>query len=130
MGLAEQLKKNHTALSEPDRANLIDDTFELAKADKMTQVQALELTEYLSKEKAYVPFVTALASLGYCGGMLLLRPGYKTYERYMIQAVMPLVEELGWEDEGTHLEKYLRGAVLRNAVGEESVDDLQRLDGE
>ena len=29
---------------------------------------------------------------------------------------MPLVNELGWEDEGTHLEKYLRGAVLRSAV--------------
>jgi len=124
--LAEQLKKNHTALSEPDRANLIDDAFELAKADKMTQVQALELTEYLSKEKAYVPFVTALASLGYIGGMLLLRPGYKTYERYMIQAVMPLVEELGWEDEGTHLEKYLRGAVLRNAVFHNETESVKK----
>lgn len=114
--LADQLKKNHTVLSEADRANLIDDAFELAKSDKMTQLQALQLTEYLNNEKAYVPFVTALASLGYIGGMLLLRPGYKTYERYMLQAVRPLVEDLGWEDKGTHLEKYLRGAVLRNAV--------------
>jgi len=114
--LANQLKRNHTALSDADRANIIDDAFELAKADKMTQVQALELTEYLKNEKEYVPFVSAISSLGYIGGMLLTRPGYKIYEKYMVQQVLPLVHELGWEDKGTHLEKYLRGAVLRNAV--------------
>lgn len=124
--LADQLKKNHTVLSEADRANLIDDAFELAKTDKMTQVQALQLTEYLNNEKAYVPFVTALGSLGYIGGMLLLRPGYKTYERYILQAVRPLVEDLGWEDKGTHLEKYLRGAVLRNAVFHNDTDAVKK----
>lgn len=46
----------------------------------MTQVQALELTEYLKNEKEYVPFVSAISSLGYIGGMLLTRPGYKIYE--------------------------------------------------
>ena len=53
-----------------DRASLIDDAFQLANVGKVSQTLALEMTEYLHKEKSYVPYAAATKSLGAIGGML------------------------------------------------------------
>ena len=50
------------------------------RANLLPQIQALDMTEYLNKEKEYVPWITALSSIAYIGDLLLHRPGYKYYE--------------------------------------------------
>lgn len=114
--LSKQLEDDHKQLSTSDRSNLIDDAFELAKANLLSQIKALDMTKYLTSEKEYVPWITALSSLSYIGELLLTLPGYEYYESYIVKQVAPMVKELGWKDEGTHLQKYLRGAVLRSSV--------------
>ncbi|XP_066912412.1 glutamyl aminopeptidase-like isoform X1 [Clytia hemisphaerica] len=118
--LSNQLVKDHKVLSTSDRSNLIDDAFELAKANLLDQVKALDMTAYLSNEKEYVPWVTAMSSLGYIGAMLegsdQFPDAYKLYEQYIVAQVHPIVKRLKWEDKGSHLDKYLRGSALRLAV--------------
>ena len=41
-----------------------------SRANMLDQVQALDMTSYLKKEKKYVPWITAISSLGYIGSML------------------------------------------------------------
>lgn len=40
------------------------------RANMLDQVKALDMTAYLKKEKKYVPWITAISSLGYIGAML------------------------------------------------------------
>jgi len=114
--LAMQLNKDHEIFSGADRSSLIDDAFNLANVGRMSQTQALELTEYLTKETNYVPFASASKAFGYIGGMLHSRPAYGAYEKYVMEKILPRVQKLGWKDEGAHLDKYLRGVVLKLAV--------------
>lgn len=46
----------------------------------MSQIKALDMTKYLTSEKEYVPWITALSSLSYIGELLLTLPGYEYYE--------------------------------------------------
>ncbi|XP_047132820.1 endoplasmic reticulum aminopeptidase 1 isoform X2 [Hydra vulgaris] len=124
--LSKQLQDNHKAFSTSDRSNLIDDAFELAKAGKLDQIKALEMTAYLKNEDEYVPWITALGSLGYIGGLLQGRSCYSSYQKYIIQQVKPIVDKLGWSDEGTHLNRYLRGAALRSSVMHNDTDSVKR----
>jgi len=114
--LATQLNQDHEIFSGGDRASLIDDAFNLANAGRVSQTQALELTEYLIKEKGYVPFQAATKSLGFIGGLLDAGPGSEAYGKYIMERIMPSVHRLGWKDTGSHLDKYLRSLVLNLAV--------------
>ena len=40
---------------------------------------ALQFTEYLDKEREYIPWTTALSGLSYIGAMLTLTPSYGDY---------------------------------------------------
>ena len=47
-----------------------------------------------------------------------------------MRIVLPRVKDLGWKDEGAHLNKYLRGVVLRSAVfhnNTESVNTAKKM---
>lgn len=114
--LANQLKTDHMQLSNADRANLLNDVFVLANTGKIGFAQALDLTRYLYTEKGYVPFKSGLSALNSIGKLLINRPAYSFYEFYIRQQITPLVDELGWKDSGTHLDKFLRKLVLQNAV--------------
>ena len=54
------------------------------RANLLDQVKALDMTSYLQKEKEYVPWITAISSLGYIGSMLEgsddYPDAYKLYE--------------------------------------------------
>ncbi len=52
-------------ISPIDRAGLLDDAFELGRAAAMKYQHVLGLTEFLSGEKAYVPWLTALIGFSY-----------------------------------------------------------------
>lgn len=60
----------------------------ISRAGHLGQIYALDLTEYLVKEKEYVPWITALSSVAYIGEMLLGRDGYKYYE---VSVIIPYI---------------------------------------
>ncbi|XP_031564452.1 glutamyl aminopeptidase-like [Actinia tenebrosa] len=112
--LKNQLNTDHKVFGGADKAGLIDDAFNLARAGQLKLTTALDLTLYLVNEKEYVPWSSALNNLGYIDSMLCASKGdYAYYKKYVLQQLTPIVEELGWEDKGSHLQKYLRASVLR-----------------
>ena len=71
--LISQLKDNHSKIDSISRAQLIDDLFNIGKAEigQTTQILFLELIEYLKKEDDPLVFIAAFYSLDYISEMLV-----------------------------------------------------------
>ncbi|XP_076751156.1 endoplasmic reticulum aminopeptidase 1 isoform X3 [Xylocopa sonorina] len=110
------LLKDHKKFSPADRANLIDDAFTLCEAGELNATIPLELSLYLLEERDYVPWATALGYLHSWKERLSESPGYKRYITFLKQLITPVTKYVGWMDEGSHLKKLLRIAVLQSAV--------------
>ncbi|CAL8262787.1 unnamed protein product [Merluccius merluccius] len=63
--LLKVLITNHTALPVINRAQLIDDAFNLARAKVIPTILALETTKYLKIEREYMPWDSALGNLDF-----------------------------------------------------------------
>ncbi len=63
-----------------NRAQLIDDAFNMARSGDLDQVTALGLTEYLDVEKEYLPWDATLAVMAYIRDMFSRYPGYGPLE--------------------------------------------------
>ena len=50
------------------------------RAGQLDMSTALSLTDYLDKEREYVPWSSAFAHLGFIGKMLSMRPSYENYK--------------------------------------------------
>uniref|UniRef100_A0AAY4BGQ6 Aminopeptidase n=1 Tax=Denticeps clupeoides TaxID=299321 RepID=A0AAY4BGQ6_9TELE len=113
--LSELLRRNHTALSFKDRANLIHNIFQLVTAGKVSLETALNLIQYLKSETHDVPL---LEGLGY------LEAFYKMIEKrnvpdvtqslktYILMFFRDVIDKQTWTDEGTLSERRLRSEVL------------------
>ncbi|EDV21351.1 expressed hypothetical protein [Trichoplax adhaerens] len=110
--LQAALESDVNTLKSGDRAGLINDAFMLARSGTIKQSLALGMTKYLSKEKEYVPWTTALGSLGYFDTILSMRPSYGDFKTYMINLIRGRYNDLGWTDTGSHLDRYARSDIL------------------
>ncbi len=63
-----------------NRAQLINDAFNLARAGEIDQITALNLTAYLDKETDYLPWDAALTVVNYIRDMYSRHPGYGPLE--------------------------------------------------
>lgn len=63
-------------IAQSNRAQLIDDAMNLARADLLDYSTALDVTKYLSHETDYVPWKTAINNLLYIDSMLIRMPDY------------------------------------------------------
>ena len=63
-------------ISQANRAQLIDDAMNLARAEILEYTTALEVTKYLNHERDFVPWKTAINNLLYIDSMLILSPDY------------------------------------------------------
>lgn len=68
--LADELVAAHTNLLVTNRAQLLDDAFNLALANMIPYKHALDFSVYLSKEQEYVPWAAVLSELNYIDIML------------------------------------------------------------
>ncbi|XP_075705846.1 glutamyl aminopeptidase [Rhinoderma darwinii] len=111
--LATLLQANHDVFTAGDRAGLIDDVFALASAEKLDYNISLDLTKYLQKEKHYLPWVRVSSALVYLNDMLENDDTlYPKFQEYLRKQVKPIVNQLGWQDVGSDVEKLLRSSVL------------------
>ena len=79
--IAEQLNRDHTKIHVINRAQLLDDAFNLAKSGMLDYETALSLTSYLSKETEYIPWSAALSGLSYVNKMLKRTPAYGDFKK-------------------------------------------------
>ncbi|XP_062860671.1 alanyl (membrane) aminopeptidase-like b [Trichomycterus rosablanca] len=90
--LLNQLNNNHHAIPHISRGQLIDDAFNLARANYINVTLALNTTKYLIKETEYVPWEFALLNLKYFTYMFDRSEVYGPMQRYLRKQVKPLYE--------------------------------------
>ncbi|KAM4593082.1 aminopeptidase N-like isoform 1-T3 [Odontesthes bonariensis] len=90
--LLSLLNTNHQALSIINRAQIIDDAFNLARAKIITTSLALRTTKYLSKERDYIPWESALRNLNYYILMFDRTEVYGALQAYLKKQIKPLFE--------------------------------------
>ncbi|XP_038058558.1 uncharacterized protein LOC119729837 [Patiria miniata] len=118
--LSDQLEAKHEVIPIENRAALIDDAFNLARAGVIEQTTALSLTKYLTKEKQYLPWESTLVVISYIRDMFSRYSGYGPLEKYMLKQIKPLYDDLGWNDnitapDNSHLTQYNRINALGTA---------------
>ncbi|XP_059190936.1 aminopeptidase N-like [Centropristis striata] len=88
--LFAQLHSDHKVIPVINRAQLVDDAFNLARAQMVSTTLALNSTLYMSVETEYMPWQSALDNLDYYYLMLDRTEVYKPMQDYMKKLVTPL----------------------------------------
>ncbi|XP_035168096.1 aminopeptidase N [Oxyura jamaicensis] len=90
--LLQQLSRNHLAIPVINRAQIIDDAFNLARAKHIDVTLALNTTQFLSKETEYMPWQAALSNLQYFQLMFDRSEVFGVMKKYIQKQVEPLFE--------------------------------------
>lgn len=124
--LVRQFHTDRKVLSAVDRSGLLDDALNLARSGLLDYEVALNLTSYLTKEREYVPWMSALDNMGYFATQFStydsLMNGstdyYPTYKKYVSYLLRSIAAELSWKErkEDPHLTRYLRPVLLKVAA--------------
>ncbi|XP_015606053.1 aminopeptidase N [Cephus cinctus] len=123
---------NYDVIPPTNRASLIDDAFNLARAGYIDYSIALNLTKYLHQETDYIPWVAASNSFAFLDGRLLRQPIYPVYQKYINSLVKNLGKSLSFHENlfDLHITKLLRNLILTwscNTNDEDSLYNAQRL---
>ena len=78
--IAADLLANHIRIPLKNRAQLLDDSFNLALAKAVSYTSALDLTLYLKNEIEYVPWRSVLTELDYIDIMLHQAPEFADWK--------------------------------------------------
>jgi len=112
--ISELLVREHGTVHRINRAQILNDAFNLARAGLLDYPAALSVTEYLSQEEDYIPWRAALTGFNYLQTMMKRTPGYGDLKQYLLSALQPLYDRLGFDEipgEG-FLDEKLRIAML------------------
>ncbi|XP_012723064.2 aminopeptidase N [Fundulus heteroclitus] len=90
--LLNALNTNHSVIPVINRAQLVDDAFNLARAKIIPTVQALETTMYLKNERDYMPWESALNNLDFFFLMFDRSEVYGPMQDYLRSQVTPLFQ--------------------------------------
>ncbi|XP_035717445.1 aminopeptidase N-like isoform X1 [Vespa mandarinia] len=97
--IIKQLNKdNFRDISTINRAQLIDDALNLARAGKLDYAIALDVTSYLAHESEYLPWKAALTALNYLDDMLIMLPGYDKFRIYTLKLLDNVYKQVGFTD--------------------------------
>ncbi|XP_066052338.1 aminopeptidase N [Chamaea fasciata] len=88
--LLTQLGTNHTVFPVINRAQIIDDAFNLARAKYVNVTLALDTTRFLGQETEYMPWQAALNNLQYFQQMFDRSEVFGAMSRYIQKQVTPL----------------------------------------
>ncbi|XP_051918007.1 aminopeptidase Ey-like isoform X2 [Hippocampus zosterae] len=88
--LLEILSSAHANIPVINRAQLVDDAFNLARAKLIPTVLALKTTKYLGKETEYMPWESALNNLDFFYLMFDRSEVYGPMQDYLRKQVIPL----------------------------------------
>ncbi|NWH58586.1 ERAP1 aminopeptidase, partial [Geococcyx californianus] len=116
--LINLLKKNHTVISSNDRANLVNNVFQLVRIKKLSISKALDLTLYLKHERHIMPVLQSLNELIPIYRLIEKRDVDETekqLQEYIVSLFKGLIDEQLWSDEGSVSERLLRHSLLRFA---------------
>ncbi|KAK8402060.1 hypothetical protein O3P69_001270 [Scylla paramamosain] len=125
--LIQQLLTDHRAIATVNRAQIIDDAMNLAKAGQMTYGTALGVYNYLGTETEFVPWAAAIDNLAYLKEMFARTGGYGALKNYLLDILVPLYDSVGFQDRDNDplLNQYKRQKALSWACQLEHPDCLR-----
>ncbi|XP_067293180.1 aminopeptidase N [Pseudorasbora parva] len=130
--LLNQLTENHEVIPVINRAQIVDDAFNLARAKIIPVTLALRTTKYLFKEREYMPWQSALNNLDYFYLMFTQTDVYELLQNYTKKQVTPLFEHFkalteDWARVPTsHTDQYNQVNAIRFACST-GLDECQNL---
>lgn len=115
--LSMQLIKDHLKIHVLNRAQLIDDSFQLARAKKVDYGVALGVMKYLKSEVDYVPWESAYNGIVQLKLWLDGTSAYDKYQKYIQTLVLPIFVKNGMNvNEYEHkFERYIRSLGINLA---------------
>jgi len=96
--LAELLLADHARVHRINRAQILSDAFDLARAGLLDYPTALATSQYLSLEQDYIPWEAALTGFEYLENMMKRSSGWGRLQAYMLNELQPLYDRLGFEE--------------------------------
>ncbi|KAM6224309.1 leucyl-cystinyl aminopeptidase [Rhynchocyon petersi] len=116
--LIEQLKTNPYVLSDKDRANLINNVFELSSIGKVSAQQAFDLLAYLGNETYSAPIIETIQQISHILNILDVQ-GHMDLCSKLVARVFNLlqnqIQQQTWTDDGTLSMRNLRSKLLKFA---------------
>lgn len=108
--LIQQLQTDHEGIHVINRAQIIDDALNLARAGQLSYTTALSVDSYLAKEVEYIPWTAALDNMAYLESMFTRTGGYGNLKNYLLDLLIPLYDSVGFDDDlnDPHLEQLQR----------------------
>lgn len=94
--LTSVLKNSPDALAAVDRAGLLDDAFNLARAGKMSYDKALTVLAYLDKETEYIPWNIVSSALNYITDNYE-GPQAGKWRKFVAEKAAKVLEDIGFE---------------------------------
>ncbi|XP_013142058.1 PREDICTED: aminopeptidase N-like [Papilio polytes] len=112
--LARVLNSSHQTIHVLNRAQIVDDSFNLARNGRLNYVHAFEISRYLVQEADYIPWASANTALSYLDIVLSGSDVYDLYKTYMLELSTPLYDRLGFSSQlpEEHVTAYHRNIVL------------------
>ncbi|XP_014296929.2 putative aminopeptidase-2 [Microplitis demolitor] len=106
-------------IHEINRASLLDDVFNLARAGYIKYSIALNLTQYLSQEVNYIPWKAAFDGLFYLNTKFAGKDIYNLFRTHVLTILEPIYKKLNFNEakNETHYDKILRRYVINWACG-------------
>lgn len=97
--IIKQLHKNSFRdISTINRAQLVDDALNLARAGRLDYATALDVTSYLAHETEYLPWKAAFTAMHYLNDMLIDMPGYDKFRIYVLKLLDNVYKQVGFKD--------------------------------
>ncbi|EZA48634.1 aminopeptidase N isoform X2 [Ooceraea biroi] len=91
-------KQNFKDISTSNRAQLIDDALNLARAGKLDYSIAFDVTSYLAHETEYLPWKAAFNAINYLNDMLIKTQGYDKFRLYVLKLLDNVYKQVGFID--------------------------------
>jgi aminopeptidase N len=114
LAIANALEKNVSSIHRANRAQIVDDAFNLAKASLLDYNTAFRVTKFLSNETDFIPWSAAQNVFSYIQLMMKNTPDYSLLKDYLGKLIKVNFEKLGFEgpsDEG-YLDAQLRDIAV------------------
>ncbi|XP_052084120.1 aminopeptidase N-like isoform X4 [Mytilus californianus] len=124
--LIQQLKTDHTLIPPINRAQIINDVWNLAKSGDVNTYIALQTLDYLPKEDNVIPLRAAWTEINYLREAVIETDLNSTFSKVMRKMLSKQFNKYGIDNTGAgHTETMTRRGIVRMACDYESEECIQ-----
>ncbi|XP_052740598.1 aminopeptidase N-like [Bicyclus anynana] len=112
--LANVLFTSHNIIHLLNRAQIVDDVFNMARNGRTSYSNAFDVSRYLVNETDYIPWGSANSAFTYLDTVLSGSPAYNLFKAYILDLTAPSYARLGFlaKENEEHVTPYHRNIIL------------------